>query len=421
MTTHAAPSASDAPDTPGLAQDRSRYLAASGVALWGAQLAVVAIPLTAVASLSAGAAETALLAATAAVPFMLLGLHVGAWLDRVKRRPVMIAADVVRAIGLATVPLAAWLDILTFTQLWLVVLVNGIATVFFDLGTQSHLKDLAPAGHLVRMNGRLATITQSALVCAPPLAGWAAGILSPTAVIAATACGYAWSAVWLHRLRTPEPMHGKGPARTRLLADIAEGLRFVRRQPVLLAVLGAGCLVNFGTAAFMAVLPVRALTELGWTESQLGLFLGAGGVGGLLGALTANRVSGVLGAGRSILIIGLIMVPVAAVLPFAGTALPGYVAAGSWALIIYKVGFDAVLMMSFRQAITPSGLLGRVNGTMRVFLTASVAAGAAAAGFVATAAGSHGAVILAAVALGLVWLPIALSPLPRLASLKFSP
>ena len=405
------------PDTAEPARDRGRYLLASGVALWGAQLGVAAIPLTAVASLSADARGTALLTASVAVPFVILGLPVGAWLDRVRRRPVMITADVVRAATLATVPVADWLGSLTFLHLWLVVLVNGIATVFFDLGTQSHLKDLAPAGQLVKMNGRLATLTQSALICAPPLAGWAAGLLTPPAVLAATAAGYAWSAVWLSRLRIREPVHRADAPRQRLRADIRDGVRFVRRQPVLVAVLGAGCLVNFGSAAFTAVLPVHALADLGWSEAQLGTYLGAGGIGGLLGAMTANKVARRFGAGRSVFVIGLLIAPTAVVLPLTGDPVPGFVAAAAWALIIYKVGFDAVVMMSFRQAVTPAHLLGRVNGTMRVLFTAAVAAGAATAGTVATVAGNRAAIVVAAVALGLVWAPIALSPLRRMATL----
>lgn len=404
--------------TPVPDRDRRRYLTASGVALWGAQLAVVAVPLTAVTELSAGASGTATLAATTAIAFMVLGLPVGAWLDTVRRRPVMITADLVRAVTLATVPLADWLGALTFAHLWLVVAVNGIATVFFDLGTQSHLKDLASTDQLVRMNGRLATLTQTALICAPPLAGWAAGIFTPAVVLAATSAGYLWSATWLSRLQTPEPAPRRSEKRRHIIADIRDGIVFVRRQPVLLTVLGSGCLVNFGIAGTTAILPVYALDDLGWTQSQLGLFLGAGGLGGLAGAMTAERVAKRLGVGRSLLVIGIMLCPVAAVLPMTGSLVPGPVGAVAWATVVYKVGFDSVLMMSFRQAVTPSHLLGRVNGTMRVLFTGAVALGAGTAGVAAGLFGTVGAVIVAAGALGLAWVPVAVSPVARMTTLE---
>ncbi|MFI7454505.1 MFS transporter [Nonomuraea sp. NPDC049714] len=414
MTSDAAPVTTE---TPAPDRDRRRYLIASGVALWGAQLAVVAVPLTAVTELSVDARGTALLTATTAVAFMVLGLPVGAWLDRVRRRPVMITADLVRAATLATVPFADWLDALTFTHLWLVVAVNGIATVFFDLGTQSHLKDLAPADQLVRMNGRLATLTQTALICAPPLAGWAAGILTPAVVLAVTSAGYLWSATWLSRLRTPEPARARSAERRHIASDIRDGVVFVWRQPVLLTVLGSGCLVNFGIAAVTAVLPVYALDDLGWSPAQLGLYLGAGGVGGLAGAMTAERVARRLGVGPSLLVIGLVLCPVAALLPMTGSLVPGPIAALAWSLVLYKVGFDSVLMMSFRQAVTPSYLLGRVNGTMRVLLTGAVALGAGCAGAAAGVFGTSGSIIVAAVALGLAWVPVAVSPVSRMVAL----
>lgn len=193
-----------APAAPIAERDRLRYLTASGVALWGAQIGQVAIPLTAVTALGAGAAGTSLLQTALTLPFVLLGLPVGAWLDRVRRRPVMIAADLVRALALVTVPIAAWLHRLTMPHLLAVVAVVGVATVWFDLGTQSFVKDIAAGPHLARTNARLATITQAALICAPSLAGWAAGILSAPTVLLVMAAGYLWSAGWLSAITSAE-------------------------------------------------------------------------------------------------------------------------------------------------------------------------------------------------------------------------
>ncbi|MGO4460329.1 MFS transporter [Streptomyces sp. M-16] len=411
-----APSNSRTPAVSG--RDRARYLTASGVALWGAQIGQVAVPLTAVTALHAGASATALLRTALTLPFVLLGLPVGAWLDRVPRRPVMIAADLVRATALTTVPVAYWCHALTMAQLLAVVTVQGMATVFFDLATQSLVKDLAPGALLAPTNARLATLTQTAMIAAPPLAGWAAGLLNPPTVLLAMAVGYVWSAAWLSALALREhPAASATAPHRRLEREITEGLAFVARQPVLRAVLLSGSLVNIGTAGVTTLLPVLTLTELGWSEGELGLFLGVGGVGGLTGALGAVRLARRLGAGRAAVLVGIAVAPLALTLPLLGHPVPAPLAALAWALVMLKIGFDSVLMMTFRQQATPAHLMARVNGTMRVFFTGAVALGATTAGTLAATTDTRTALTVAAAALACAWLPAALSPLRRMTTL----
>ncbi|MFE1787539.1 MFS transporter [Streptomyces sp. NPDC059525] len=416
----AGPGGGPGPGTTAVPRDRSRYLTASGVALWGAQIGQVALPLTAVTVLHVGPGGVSLLKTALTLPFVILGLPVGAWLDRLRRRPVMIGADLVRAAALATVPVAAWFGRLTAAHLLAVVVVQGVATVFFDLATQSLVKDLAPGALLARTNARLATITQAALIAGPPLAGWAAGLLNAPTVLLVMAAGYLWSAGWLYTLTTHEQPTGGAPGR-RLLHEIGEGVRFVVRQPVLRTVVIAGSLVNVGIAGVMTLLPVLALTELGWGEGALGLFLGAGGIGGLVGAGTAVKLAERLGAGRAVLLVGVAVAPLAVTIPLLGRPVPGPLVAVGWALVMLKVGFDSVLMMTFRQQVTPAGLMARVNGTMRVLFTGAVALGSAAAGALATAGGIRWALGASAACLACVWVPIALSPVRRLTTLGTTP
>jgi len=388
--------------------------------LWGAQIGQVAVPLTAVTVLHAGAEETSLLQIALTLPFVILGLPVGAWLDRVRRRPVMIGADLVRAAALITVPVTAWFGRLTMIHLLAVVVVQGVATVFFDLGAQSFVKDLAPGALLARTNARLATVTQAALIAGPPLAGWAAGLLTAPMVLFVMAAGYLWSAGWLSTLTTRERPAGDAPRR-HLLREIGEGVAFVARQPVLRTVVIAGSMVNIGIAGVTTLLPVLALTELGWSEGDLGTFLGAGGVGGLIGAVTAVRLADKLGAGRAVLLVGIAVAPLAVAIPLLGRPVPGPLAAFGWALVILKVGFDSVLMMTFRQQVTPARLMARVNGTMRVLFTGAVALGAATAGALATISGIRWALGASAAFLACVWIPIALSPVRRMTTLDTNP
>lgn len=396
-------------------RDFTRYLVAAVAAKWGFNIAKVAIPLVAITSLGAGPGAAGSLAAAGTAPFLLLGLPAGAWLDRVARRPVMIAMDLARFTLIGSVPVAAAVSALTMTQLWVVVFLNGVATVFFDVAMQSHLPDLVGGGdgrRLVAANGRLGIVEQTALVGGPVLAGWLVGLSTASAVLVATALGYLWSALWIRRVQRPEP-HRVEVVRRSLTAEVREGLSFVRRNHTLRAIAAAGALVNFATAGTVAMLPLILVQELHWSESQLGLFLGAGGTGGLLGAFCGARLSKFLGAGRSVLMIGLVIAPVSFVLPLVGQGVPGPVAALAWALVIFKVGFDSVVLMSFRQHITPPRLLGRVNGTLRVMFSGALTLGAAAAALVGDLSGPRTAISVACAALALVWVPILCSPMRR--------
>ncbi|SCL50594.1 MFS transporter [Micromonospora chersina] len=396
-----------------LPRDFARYLVAAVAAKWGFHIAKVAVPLVAITSLGAGPGAAGALATAGTVPFLLLGLPAGAWLDRVARRPVMIAMDLTRFVLIGSVPIAAAASALTMTQLWVVVFLNGVATVFFDVAMQSHLPDLVGDGHggrLVAANGRLGIVDQMALIGGPALAGWLVGLSTAAAVLVATALGYLWSALWIRRIERPEPRR-VDVVRRSLAAEVREGLSFVRRNHTLRAIAVAGALVNFATAGTVAMLPLLLVQQLHWSESQLGLFLGAGGVGGLLGALCGQRLSTVFGAGRSVLAIGLAIAPASLVLPLVGQPVPGLVAAPAWALVIFKVGFDSVVLTSFRQHVTPSRLLGRVNGTLRVVFSGALTLGAAMTAVVGHYAGPRAATWVACAALALVWVPILRSPM----------
>lgn len=403
-----------------LVSRQRRYLAASGSGLWANQILHVVVPMIAVVSLNAGAAGVAVLRTTLTMPFVVLGLFVGAVLDRVRRKPVMVAADLVRAAALATVPSAAALGRLTMGHLWVVVLVVGVTTVFFDLGTQSFVKDVVPASLLGQTNAHLATITQTALICAPPLAGWLAGLTSPAAVLFLAVVGFVVSAA-LMRLLAVEEGGSPPDQHASLWVEVRSGLVFVRQQPVLRTVLLAGFLVNVGTAVVGTLLPVLTLGELGWPAADLGALLGAGGVGGLLGALTAAPLPRRFGAGRSALVVSATLAPLAFTIPLLGAPVPPIWVGSAWALVVYKVGFDAVIMMTFRQQVTPAGLLGRVNGAMRVAFTSAVALGSAGAGLLSSLVGVRGTLWVAAALLCCVWIPVAASPLPRMRSLQDAP
>ena len=385
------------------------FLTASGVAVWGADIAQVALPLLAIVTLASTPAQVGWLTALGSAPFLVLALPVGAWLDRVRRRPVMIVSDYARFALLLSIPILHRADVLTFRYLAATVFLVGVFQVFFDLASQSHLPDLTTREHLPKVNARLATLAQTGSFAGPALAGWLCGVLDPPLVLGIVALGYLWSGLWLSTIRVREPVPVPTPGRS-LRGQIAEGIRFVARERSVRAVMVAGAMVNVGIVGAVTMLPVIAMTELGWSQVQLGLLLSAGGVGGLLGALASRPMERRLGLGRSMIGIGLILAPASLVVPMVGLGVPTWVVAVAWAAVAFKVGFDGVLGTTLRQLLTPRALLGRVNGTMRLAFSGSVTLAGVLVAVLAGAIGARGALWVSCAGLALVWLPLVLSP-----------
>lgn len=398
------------PDATARRRDFHRLLAAAALSKLGTQVSYLAIPLVAVLTLDAGPGQVGLLGALSTVAFVVVGLPAGAWLDRVRRRGVMVAADVVRGLLLAWVPVAWLLDALTLTQLYVVVLLSGVATVFFDVAAQSYLPHVVGRSALVAANSRLASVDATAQVAGPAASGWLVQLLGAPLAVALDAVSYLWSAGWLLTLRRREAKPAASADRS-LVAEVRDGVSFVVRHPVLRAVVCAGALTNLAVSASLVMVPIVFIRQLGEPEAVLGLFLAAGGVGGLLGVATARPVSARLGEGRSLWLLGLVVAPLAVLVPLVGTAVPVGLAAVAWAAISYKIGYDNVLLVSFRQQVTPDSLLGRVNATMRVLLTGAVVLGAAAAGLLGELAGPRAALWAAAAVLAVIWVPVYASPL----------
>jgi predicted MFS family arabinose efflux permease len=378
--------------------------------VWGTAIGRFAIPLIAVTTLAATPSEVGLLAAAATAPFLLLALPAGAWLDRMSRRPVMVAADVARCLLFVAIAALDAVGLLSIPSLLVIISLVGACTVFFDLAAQSHLPDLVDAGDLTLANARLATLMQTTVVAGPAVAGWLTGAYEPSRVVLLTAAGYLWSALWLLRTRrVPPPPRPDGPRSLR--REIGEGVRFVATEARLRAVALAGALVNVGSVGTTAMLPVLGLRELGWSARDLGLFLAVGGVGGLLGAMTSRRVAERFGLGRSMVVISLAIVPASVALPLVGTVIPAWAAATAWGAVIFKVGFDGVVAMTLRQSVTPASLLGRVNGVMRLVFSGAITFGGVLAATVAGVGGPRAAMWASCGLLALVWVPLAQSPL----------
>ncbi|MEU8529719.1 MFS transporter [Streptomyces sp. NPDC048629] len=377
----------------------------------GTNVGYVAVPLVAVGSLDAGAGEVGALATLSTVAFLLIGLPAGAWVDRMRQRRVLIAADLARALLFASVPIAWWADVLTLGQLYAVVFLNGCATVFSDVTSQSVLPQLVGREGLVRANAAMVS-----LMAAGNVAGRGAGgalvqwLTAPVAVVL-TALSHLGSALQLIRVRhVTAPPPGRKDGGEGLRAQIAEGLRHVLGNPELRALALSAAIVNFGLQVVNTLLPVLFVRELGLSPAALGAFWAAGGVGLLLGSRCARPIAARLGYGRALGLAGLWMAPAGLLVPLVDRGPWLWIAGAGWLLSLFRIGTNNVLGVSLRQRMTPDPLLGRMNATFRFLLTGALAIGAAVAGLLGELAGLHATLWVGGAMIALSCLPVFLSP-----------
>ncbi|GAA3851445.1 MFS transporter [Saccharothrix violaceirubra] len=330
----------------------------------GATIGRTVLPLLAAGTLAASPFEMGLLTAATTAAFLFIGLPAGVWVDRSRRRPVMLAADGVRFVLLLSVPTAWWLDVLTFGHLVVVALLVGAATVMFDVAYQSYLPTLVGRERLVEGNSKL-TVTQSvAEVSGPAIAGGIAQVVGAAVGVLATGIGYLGSALALLRIRTPEPEPAK-PAMPNFLAEIGEGLRFVFGNRSLRAIVGCTATANLFSSVFYAVCVLFLVRTLDLSDGTVGLLFSFGGIGGVLGALTAGWWTRRLGQSRTIIAAMLFTQPVVLLFPFAEAGWRLGFAAVSEIVMAYGVVVYNVAQVSYRQAICPDHLLGRMNASVR--------------------------------------------------------
>ncbi|AZP23661.1 MFS transporter [Streptomyces aquilus] len=397
------------PDSPWRAADFRTLFAASALSQLATNVSYVAVPLIAVTALDAGPGQVGALATLSTLAFLLIGLPAGAWVDRMRHRRVLILADLARAVLYASVPVAWWTDTLTLGQLYAVVLLNGAATVFFDVTSQSTLPRLVGREALVPANAAMVGLQAVGNVAGRGAGGALVQLLSAPVAVLCTAVTYLASALQLTRIRqSREPAGPERPAT--LWAQIAEGLRHVFGNPELRALALTAALTNVGMQIVNTMLPVVFVRELDLPAGALGLFWAAGGLGLLLGARCARPLAGRLGYGRSLGLAGVALAPAALLVPLIDRGGWLWLAGAGWTLALFKTGTDNVLGVSLRQRMTSDELLGRMNATFRFVLTGALALGAAVSGALGELAGVRVTLWAGGALLATAFLPVFLSP-----------
>jgi MFS family permease len=383
------------------------------VSVLGSQVSLIALPLLAVTVLGAGAFQTGLLETFQFLPFLLLGLPAGVWVDRLARRPVLIVADAGRALAMASIPLAWALGGLRLPQLYAVGFAVGVLTVFFDIAYQAYLPSLVSREELVTGNARLALSQSSAEVAGPGLGGLLVSAVTAPYAVAVDAASYAVSVVSLLLIRTQEPARRARPA-TSLRAELAEGVAYVLRHRLLRWIATCTALYNLFGHMAQAVVFVFAVRELGLGAGTIGLWFSLGSLGGPLGALVASRLSRWLGTGPTIALTAWLGAPAWLLVALSprGHALPLLIGSGVLGSL-FGVAYN-ITQVSLRQAITPHRLQGRMNATMRFLVWGTIPIGAFAGGVLGTLVGLRATLWIGAAGTLLAALPVSLSGVRRL-------
>jgi MFS family permease len=393
--------------------DFLRLWSAQTISQLGTQITGLALPLAALLILNASATEVALLAALEWLPWLLFSLPVGALIDRIPRRPVLVLADLGRGVALASVPAAYAFDALTLWQLYAVGFLTGVLTVFFDVAYQSYLPSLVERRQLADGNSKLEISRSGAQLAGPGAAGGLIQLLTAPVAILADAASYLVSAVLLARIRSGERFE-KPEDGTRLRHEIVEGVRYVFRDRILRPSMAFVAISNFFGNVLWTIFIVYAVRRLDWSPGTIGLALTLGNLGFLAGAVLAPRIGTRFGVGPTMIgaaVLGgspLLAVPLAP----AEYAIPLVVAA------VAVQGFGVVLFnvvaISLFQAITPDRLLGRMNASRRFVVWGVIPLGQLTSGGLAAWIGLRPTLFVGAIGVSLAFLPLLFSPVRAL-------
>jgi len=394
---------------------------AETISVFGSQVSLLAIPLVAVLILKVTPFEVALLGTIEFLPFILFTLPAGAWVDRLRRRPIMIVGDLGRAAALASIPLAYALGGLTIWQLYVVGFVTGTLTVFFDVANQSYLPSIVDRDQLVEGNSKLQVSQSAAQIAGPGVAGILIGALRAPIAILVDSLSFVVSAFFVFLIRRPEPpvehpADAAGTLRPSIVTEVRQGLGFVLGNRSLRAIAAGTSTSNLFSSIGFGILIVYLAGDryLALAPEQIGLVFALGNVGALVGALVANRLASWFGLGPTIigsLFLGSFNLILVALAP-RELAIPFLVAAGlagGLSQMIYNIN-----QVSFRQAICPPRMQGRMNATMRFLVWGTMPIGSLIGGVLANVIGVHETIWVGAI-LGLIpaIFPL-LSPVRRL-------
>ncbi len=398
-------------------RDFLKLWAGQSISVFGTLLG--ALPFTAVFVLGASPFQMALLSVAQLLPQFLAGLVAGAWVDRLRRRPIMIVADLGRAALLAAVFVAAVTDLLRMEHLYAVAFALGVLTIFFDVAYLAYLPSVVGREHLLEGNAKLAASTSVMEVGSFGVSGWIVQLASARVAVLVDALSFVVSAASLGAIRAGEPPPVPGEARESIWREVREGVGAVIHDPLLRALGLATVARHFAYGAIGAIILLYATRGLGFGAGLVGIIFGVGGLSSLVGAAFAERATRRLGLGRAMTGAMLVSGTVALCLPLA----PGANALGLALLVAPQLFGDAcdtvfnINEASLRQAFVPERMLGRVDATIRFASVGVMLVGALAGGAIGETAGLRVALLVGIAGIFVAALVLLVSPVRRVRKL----
>jgi MFS family permease len=391
--------------------DFVRLWSGQTISVFGSVVGIAAMSFTAILVLRATPFQLGLLSAAQLAPGFLAGLAAGAWVDRLRRRPLLIGADVGRAALLATIPLAGLLGVLRIEQLYVVTFLVSILTVVFDVSYQSYLPSLIGREQLVEGNSKLAASASVSEISAFGIAGWLVQLFTAPIAILIDAISFVVSAISVRMIQTREQPAARG-AQADIRREITEGLRAVLQDPILRVMAACALIKEFFGGMCGTLLVLYMARDLGFAPGILGTIWAVGGISSFAGAMAAGPVTRRFGIGPA-MVMGLLLYGVA--MFFVPLARGATLIAASLLVLQQIVGDGSatvyqISQVSLRQAIAPERLLGRVNASTQVLALGATLAGSLVGGLLGEKIGVRATLFFGAAGMALSGIWLALSP-----------
>ncbi len=401
-----------------------RFWLGETISFLGNQVTDLALPLTAVLLLGATADQMGILSAAWYLPYLVFGLPAGVWVDRMRRRPILVGLDLAAAAIVLVVPIAAWTGFLRIELLYLVSFILGSTVVVFMIAYQSFVPTLVGRADIAEANAALETTASITAIAGPGIGGLLVQVLTAPFALLVDGLSFLVSAALVASIRIDEPPPIPDAERRSAFEQVREGIRHVVGTPSLFALVRGGAFHNFFSRMIDALFVLYATRNLGLDPATIGLILAAGGPGSFVGSLLATRVAARLGLGRTIWSMQVLTGLARLLIPLAGGG--ALLSAGTLALSMFGLGVARAIFninqLSLRLAITPDRMHGRLNATMRFVMWGVTPFGALAGGFLATTAlGIQGALVLAGIGVLGATVPFLLPAIRELQVIPRSP